>query len=39
MDLNKAILFYQEIIGLQVLKKTERQAVLTTDGKNPVADT
>ncbi|WP_249595431.1 VOC family protein [Peribacillus frigoritolerans] len=36
LDLNKAILFYQEIIGLQVLKKTERQAVLTTDGKTPL---
>ncbi|MGG3556939.1 VOC family protein [Peribacillus frigoritolerans] len=36
LDLNKAILFYQEIIGLQVLKKTDRQAVLTTDGENPL---
>ena len=36
LDLNKAILFYQEIIGLQVLKKTDRQAVLTTDGKTPL---
>ncbi|MCP1493597.1 catechol 2,3-dioxygenase [Peribacillus frigoritolerans] len=36
LDLNKAILFYQEIIGLQVLKKTDRQAVLTTDGETPL---
>ncbi|MEW5594471.1 VOC family protein [Peribacillus frigoritolerans] len=36
LDLNKAILFYQEIIGLQVLKKTGRKAVLTTDGKTPL---
>ncbi|MBT2646650.1 VOC family protein [Bacillus sp. ISL-34] len=36
LDLNKAILFYQEIIGLQVLKKADRQAVLTTDGKTPL---
>ena len=36
LDLNKAILFYQEIIGLQVLKKTDRHAVLTTDGKTPL---
>ncbi|MBT2617987.1 MULTISPECIES: VOC family protein [unclassified Bacillus (in: firmicutes)] len=36
LDLNKAILFYQEIIGLQVLKKTDRKAVLTTDGKTPL---
>ncbi|WP_260285578.1 VOC family protein [Peribacillus aracenensis] len=36
LDLNKAILFYQEIIGLQVLKKNDRLAVLTTDGKTPL---
>ncbi len=36
LDLNNAILFYQEIIGLQVLKKNDRQAVLTTDGKTPL---
>ncbi|MEY8191669.1 VOC family protein [Peribacillus simplex] len=36
LDLNKAILFYQEIIGLQVLKKSDRLAVLTTDGKTPL---
>ncbi|MGE7186795.1 VOC family protein [Peribacillus sp. NPDC006672] len=36
LDLKNAITFYQDIIGLQVLKKTERQAVLTTDGKTPL---
>ncbi|MDM5211156.1 VOC family protein [Peribacillus sp. RS7] len=36
LDLDKAITFYQDIIGLQVLKKNERQAVLTTDGKTPL---
>ncbi|MFD9625234.1 VOC family protein [Peribacillus muralis] len=34
LDLNNAITFYQDIIGLQVLRKTDRQAVLTADGKN-----
>ncbi|MGE7879018.1 VOC family protein [Peribacillus muralis] len=36
MNLNDAIMFYQDIIGLQLLKKTDRQAVLTTDGKTPL---
>lgn len=36
LDIDKAITFYQDIIGLQVLKKNERQAVLTTDGKTPL---
>ncbi|MGG4267238.1 VOC family protein [Peribacillus simplex] len=36
LDLKNAITFYQDIIGLQVLKQTERQAVLTTDGKTPL---
>ncbi|MFY0782737.1 VOC family protein [Peribacillus simplex] len=36
LDLDKAITFYQDIIGLQVLKRNERQAVLTTDGKTPL---
>ena len=29
MDLNKAIQFYQEIIGFQVLTQNDRKAVLT----------
>ncbi|WP_285765817.1 VOC family protein [Peribacillus sp. SI8-4] len=36
LDLNDAVKFYQDIIGLQLLKKTNRQAVLTADGKNPL---
>ncbi|MFD6441355.1 VOC family protein [Peribacillus sp. NPDC060186] len=36
MHLDKAITFYQDIIGLQLLKKTDRKAVLTTDGKTPL---
>ena len=36
LNLEDAIAFYEEIIGLQVLNKTERKAVLTTDGKTPL---
>ncbi|MFF2588805.1 VOC family protein [Peribacillus butanolivorans] len=36
MHLDNAIRFYQDIIGLQLLKKTDRKAVLTTDGKTPL---
>ncbi|MBA9026552.1 MULTISPECIES: VOC family protein [Bacillaceae] len=36
MELERAITFYQEIIGLQVLERTDRKAVLTTDGKTPL---
>lgn len=36
MELDRAITFYQEIIGFQVLEQTERKAVLTTDGKTPL---
>ncbi|MFJ7685674.1 VOC family protein [Peribacillus butanolivorans] len=36
MHLDNAIRFYQDIIGLQLLEKTVRKAVLTTDGKTPL---
>ncbi len=36
MDLNKAIQFYQEIIGFQVLTQNDRKAVLTADGQTPL---
>jgi catechol 2,3-dioxygenase len=35
-DLEDALTFYQNTIGFQVLEKTERKAVLTTDGKTPL---
>jgi catechol 2,3-dioxygenase len=35
-DLDQALTFYQEVMGLQVLDKTDRKAVLTTDGKTPL---
>ncbi|MCL6570890.1 MAG: VOC family protein [Bacillus sp. (in: Bacteria)] len=35
-DLEDALTFYTTIIGFQVLEKTERKAVLTTDGKTPL---
>ncbi|MDN3020220.1 VOC family protein [Paenibacillus sp. BSR1-1] len=35
-NLDYSLNFYQNIIGLQVLEKTERKAVLTTDGKTPL---
>jgi catechol 2,3-dioxygenase len=36
MDLDRAITFYQNVIGFQVLEQTDRKAVLTTDGKTPL---
>lgn len=35
-DLEKALTFYQNIIGFKVLKKTDRTAVLTANGKTPL---
>ncbi|MDM5329038.1 VOC family protein [Neobacillus sp. CF12] len=35
-DLEKALTFYQNIIGFQVLEKTDRKAALSTDGKTPL---
>jgi catechol 2,3-dioxygenase len=35
-DLDYALTFYQNIIGFKVLEKTNRKAVLTTDGKTPL---
>lgn len=35
-DLEKALTFYQNIIGFKVLEKTEESAVLTADGKTPL---
>lgn len=34
LDLEKAVQFYTEIIGFQVLKQTDQKAILTTDDKN-----
>ncbi|MFE0505851.1 VOC family protein [Peribacillus butanolivorans] len=36
MHLDNAITFYRDIIGLQLLKTTDRKAVLTADGKTPL---
>lgn len=33
MDLERALAFYEDIIGLYVLERTERTAALTSDGK------
>jgi catechol 2,3-dioxygenase len=35
-DLDNALNFYQNLIGFQVLEKTDRKAVLTTNGKTPL---
>jgi catechol 2,3-dioxygenase len=35
-DLDNALTFYQDIIGFKVLEKTDRKAVLTTDGQTPL---
>ncbi|MGG1676965.1 VOC family protein [Neobacillus sp. NRS-1170] len=35
-NLDYALHFYQNILGFQVLEKTDRKAVLTTDGKTPL---
>ncbi|RTR28457.1 VOC family protein [Robertmurraya yapensis] len=35
-DLVRSLTFYEEIIGLKVLSQTEKSAVLTADGKNPL---
>lgn len=35
-NLENALNFYQNIIGFQVLEKTEQKAVLTTNGKTPI---
>lgn len=36
MNLEKSILFYENIIGLQVLKRTDQTAVLTANGNTPL---
>ena len=36
LNLENAIAFYEDVIGLRVLQKTESKAVLTTDGKTPL---
>ncbi len=36
MDLDRSVKFYQDIIGLRVLNRTERRAALTADGKTPL---
>ncbi|WP_066073867.1 VOC family protein [Neobacillus soli] len=35
-DLANAVTFYQNVIGFQVLEKSDRKAVLMTDGKTPL---
>ncbi|MEH7073123.1 VOC family protein [Neobacillus drentensis] len=35
-NLDYSLTFYQDIMGFQVLEKSEHKAVLTTDGKNPL---
>lgn len=35
-NLNNSLTFYQNIIGFQMLEKSERKAVLTADGKTPL---
>lgn len=35
-NLDYSLTFYQNIMGFQVLEKTDRRAVLTTDGKTPL---
>ncbi|MEH7480056.1 VOC family protein [Neobacillus drentensis] len=35
-NLDYALTFYQNIMGFQILEKSDRKAVLTTDGKNPL---
>jgi catechol 2,3-dioxygenase len=35
-DLNRSLTFYQEIIGLQLLKRTDNTIMLTVDGKTPL---
>jgi catechol 2,3-dioxygenase len=35
-DLDNALTFYQNIMGFKVLEKTDRKAVLTTDGQTPL---
>ncbi|MFS0864809.1 VOC family protein [Fredinandcohnia sp. 179-A 10B2 NHS] len=36
MDLERSLEFYQNIIGFQILEKSERKVLLTADGKNPL---
>ncbi len=35
-DLDESLFFYKNVMGFQVLRKTNRTAVLTTDGKRPL---
>ena len=35
-DLNRSLMFYQEILGFQILEQTDKTAKLTTDGKASV---
>jgi Glyoxalase/Bleomycin resistance protein/Dioxygenase superfamily. len=35
-DLDRSLLFYQNIIGLKILKRSDQSAQLTTDGKTPL---
>lgn len=34
MDIKRSLTFYQEVMGLKVLKETDRLVHLTADGKN-----
>lgn len=35
-DLSRSVAYYQQVIGLKVLKQTDRQAILTADGQTPL---
>lgn len=35
-DLERSLLFYQEIIGFKLLERNEKKALLTADGKTPL---
>lgn len=35
-DLQRSLLFYQQIIGFQVIEQTEKKAILSADGKTPL---
>ncbi|MCM3668177.1 VOC family protein [Mesobacillus maritimus] len=35
-DLQRSLKFYQEILGLKIMEKNDRKAVLTADGKQPL---
>ena len=38
LDLDRSVQFYKEVIGFKVLEETSNKAVLTADGKTPLAN-